>query len=73
MSRKNNRKTYKGKKLFLYGRLSQNKAVAYCKLHKCYLEPIDILEKNCNKKKCRHKINLGGGIRYDKNRKTNNK
>lgn len=55
MSRKNRRKTYKNNKLFLYGRTSPNKAVAYCKLHKCYLEPKDILERKCNKKKCKYK------------------
>lgn len=42
--------------LFLYGRLRKiHKAVAYCKLHKGYLEPKDITEKKCNKKKCKWK------------------
>lgn len=45
--------------LFLYGRLRDvNKAVAYCELHKCYLEPIDIKEKKCNYKKCKYLKNL---------------
>lgn len=40
--------------LFLYGRIGKKyKAVAYCKSHKCYLEPKDIAEKQCNKKKCK--------------------
>ena len=39
--------------VFLYGRLAhKNKAVDYCTLHKCYLEPKDIKEKRCNLKKC---------------------
>lgn len=42
--------------LFLYGRLrKRHKTVAYGKLHKCYLEPKDITEKQCNKKKCKYK------------------
>ena len=42
--------------LFLYGRLRKiHKAVAYCKLHKCYLKPKDITEKQCNKKMCKYK------------------
>ncbi len=42
--------------LFLYGRIRKiHKAVAYCKLHKCYLEPKNITEKQCNKKKCKYK------------------
>ena len=48
-------KNIKRSGLFLYGRLrSLEKAVAYCKLHKCYLEPKDIKEKGCNKKKCKY-------------------
>ena len=40
-------KTFKDKELFLYGRIrARHKAVAYCVLHKCYLEPKDIAEKN---------------------------
>lgn len=49
-------KTFKDKELFLYGRIrAKHKAVAYCVLHKCYLEPRDIKEKQCNKKKCKYK------------------
>lgn len=45
--------------LFLYGRLNYlNRAVAFCRLHKCYLQPKDIAEKNCNKKKCKHKVDI---------------
>ena len=40
-------------KLSLYGKLTY-KAVAYCNLHKCYLEPIQIKEKSCNFKKCKY-------------------
>lgn len=41
--------------LFLFGRLNNiNKAKAYCKLHKCYLEGRDIKEKGCNYKNCIH-------------------
>lgn len=52
MSRKNNNSgKFKDLEIFLYGKLLQrHKAVAYCKLHKCYLEPVDIKEKGCNKK-----------------------
>ncbi len=49
-------KKYKNVELFLYGRLKQiHKAIAYCQLHKCYLENSDIKEKQCNKKKCKYK------------------
>lgn len=49
----------KEKELFLYGKLRyKDDAVAYCKLHKCYLEPIDIKEKKCNWKKCKYKEEL---------------
>ena len=52
-------KNVKNKELFLYGRLRDVcKAVAYCELHKCYLEPIDISEKRCNRKKCKYKKEL---------------
>lgn len=40
-------------KLGLYGRRT-TRYVAYCNLHKCYLEPIDITEKRCNWKECKH-------------------
>ena len=41
--------------LFLYGKLKPKRyAVAYYKLHKCYLEPLDIKEKKCNFKRCRY-------------------
>ena len=62
MSKKNkaNRKTIikrnnnlKNKTLSLYGKLSnKHKCVAYCELHKCYLEPFQISEKKCNYKQC---------------------
>lgn len=60
MSRKNRRKrTNRTKEIYMYGRLvGKNKAVAYCKLHKCYLEPKDIAEKKCNYKRCIHKIEI---------------
>lgn len=60
MARKNKRKrTNKTKEIYIFGRLVQkSKAVAYCKLHKCYLEPKDIAEKKCNFKRCRHRIEL---------------
>lgn len=49
----------KNEDIFLYGRLrNKSKAVAYCNLHKCYLEPIDIKEKKCNYKKCKYKEEL---------------
>ena len=52
-------KTFKDKELFLYGRIrARHKAVAYCVLHKCYLEPKDIAEKKCNYKRCKHKQEL---------------
>ncbi len=52
-------KNVKNKELFLYGRLRDlSKAVAYCNLHRCYLEPKDIKEKRCNKKKCKYKKEL---------------
>ncbi len=40
-------------KVSLYGKITF-RAVAYCDLHKCYLEPLDIREKKCNFKKCKH-------------------
>lgn len=48
MGRKNKRKKPNiTKYLCIYGRLARkNNSVAYCKLHKCYLEPKDIAEKN---------------------------
>lgn len=56
MGRKNRRRRINlTKKLGIYGRLSKrSKAVAFCKLHCCYLEPRDIKEKKCNYKKCVH-------------------
>lgn len=47
MGRKNKRKKPNiTKYLCIYGRLARkNNSVAYCKLHKCYLEPKDIAEK----------------------------
>ena len=45
--------------LFLYGRLRQiHKAVAYWKVHRCYLEPKDITGEECNKKKCKYLFRL---------------
>ena len=53
-----NKKTKK-QELFLYGKLrDKSKAVAYCDLHKCYLEPIDIKEKKCNRKNCKYRRDL---------------
>lgn len=49
-------KNYQNIGMFLYGRLAgKHKAVAYCELHKCYLEPKDIAEKQCNKKRCKYR------------------
>ena len=44
MARKNKRKRVnRTKELSIFGRLVQRKkAVVYCELHKCYLEPKDI-------------------------------
>ena len=48
--------------LFLYGRLEEKKkAVGYCNLHKCYLEPRDIKEKRCNFKKCYRLMEIKNG------------
>lgn len=60
MGRKNKRKrTDITKELYIYGRLvPKSKAVAYCKLHKCYLEPKDIAEKKCNYKRCTHRVEV---------------
>lgn len=42
--------------VFLYGKIkSLHRAVAYCKLHKCYLEGQDVKRKGCNIKRCKHK------------------
>lgn len=49
----NNRVNKTGAKLGLYGKLTY-KSVAYCKLYKCYLEPIHIAEKKCNFKNCKY-------------------
>lgn len=47
-------KNIKSMKLFLYGKLDfKHKALAYCRLHKCYLTEENINEKNCKMKKCR--------------------
>lgn len=50
MGRKSkNGNRFKNIEVFLYGkRLRKYRAVAYCKLHKCYFEPMDIKEKGCN-------------------------
>lgn len=46
----------KRKELFLYGKIRNiDRAVAYCKLHKCYLDKGDIKEKKCNFKNCKYK------------------
>ncbi len=60
MGRKNRRKRPNiTKHLCIYGRLSRkSNSVAYCKLHKCFLEPRDIAEKKCNYKRCIHKQEL---------------
>ena len=60
MARKNKRKRInRTKELSIFGRLVQRKkAVVYCELHKCYLEPRDISEKRCNRKKCKYKKEL---------------
>lgn len=63
MNRNTIRKGYRHKDgaMFLYGKLkSKRQAVAYCKLHKCYLEPIDIKLKKCNLKKCQYKEEKNG-------------
>ena len=44
------------KEMFLYGKLKKKKkAVAYCELHKCYLDAHNIKERRCNKKRCKRK------------------
>lgn len=48
-----NNKVKSGLRLGLYGKITY-KAVAYCELHKCYLEPLNIREKRCNFKKCKY-------------------
>lgn len=49
-----NNRVYKTKlRLGLYGKLTY-RAVAYCELHKCYLEPVHIAEKRCNFKRCKY-------------------
>ena len=60
MARKNKRKRInRTKEISIFGRLVQRKkAVVYCELHKCYLEPKDIAEKKCNFKRCKHKIEV---------------
>jgi len=60
MGRKNKRKEInKTKKLCIYGRLTRaGRIVAFCNLHKCYLEPKDIAEKKCNYKNCKHKVEM---------------
>ena len=46
--------------LGFYGRIVYlGKCVAYCDLHKCYLEPMDIKERNCNIKHCKNLKELG--------------
>lgn len=41
---------------FIWGKRTHiNKAVAYCILHNCYLEPIDIKERGCNRKRCKYR------------------
>lgn len=48
-------KTFKNKEIFLYGRIGErSKSVAYCNLHKCFLEIKDIKEKRCRNKKCKY-------------------
>ena len=41
--------------MFLYGRLRyKSNAVAYCELHKCYLDAKNVSEKRCVKKHCKY-------------------
>lgn len=55
MGRKNKRKSvFRGKHLFLYGRLQNRKIIGYCKYHSCCLSQEDLKIKKCKKKNCRH-------------------
>lgn len=43
------------KVLFLYGRLRyKNKAIYYCKLHKCYIDKQNLFAKKFKCKNCKH-------------------
>lgn len=54
MGRKNKRKSvFRGKHLFLYGRLQNRKIIGYCKYHSCCLSKQDLIQKRCIKKKCK--------------------
>ena len=47
------------KALFLYGRLrSRDRAVLYCKLHKCYLDRGQLYQKKYKCLKCKHKEDI---------------
>lgn len=47
------------KLLFLYGKLgNKNKAIYYCKLHKCYISKSNLIEKKFKCKKCKHKTDI---------------
>jgi len=46
---------YKNFTLGIYGKKIKKKHCrAYCELHKCYLGGLDIKERECIKKKCKH-------------------
>lgn len=61
-------KTFKDKEMFLYGRISErHRAVAYCILHKCYLESKDIMEKDATRRNANIKK------RWNKRRKKNSR
>ncbi len=47
------------KALFLYGRLRyRDRAVLYCKLHKCYLDRGQLYQKKYKCLKCKHKEDI---------------
>lgn len=57
--RKGIKPTTQNVQMFLYGKLKlKYHAKAYCKLHRCYLDSKDIIEKKCNRKKCKYKIEI---------------
>ena len=46
---------YKNFTIGIYGKnIKKKHCRAYCELHKCYLGGLDIIERECLKKKCKH-------------------
>ena len=53
---KKTRTIHKNPGAFLYGKIkSLHRAVAYCDLHRCYLDGFNVKYKGCNIKRCKHK------------------